>query len=101
MRPQGTRSAHPHLDTPRPAYAWYVLAVLTLAYMSSFIDRMILNLLVDPIRRDMQISDTQMSLLMGSASRSSTRCSGCRWAGGRTRATAAASSLPASWCGAR
>ena len=33
--------------------------------MSSFIDRMILNLLVDPIRRDMHISDTQMSLLMG------------------------------------
>jgi len=65
MRPQPTRSAHPHRDTPRPAYAWYVLAILTLAYMSSFIDRMILNLLVDPIRRDMQISDTQMSLLMG------------------------------------
>ena len=50
---------------PRPAYAWYVLAILTLAYMSSFIDRMILNLLVDPIRRDMHISDTQVSLLMG------------------------------------
>jgi MFS family permease len=50
---------------PKPAYAWYVLVILTLAYMSSFIDRMILNLLVDPIRRDMQITDTQMSLLMG------------------------------------
>lgn len=50
---------------PKPVYAWYVVAVLMLAYMSSFIDRMIVNLLVDPIRRDMGISDTQMSLLMG------------------------------------
>jgi MFS family permease len=50
---------------PRPAYAWYVVAVLTLAYVSSFIDRQILSLLVVPIRRDLGISDTQMSLLMG------------------------------------
>lgn len=50
---------------PRPAYAWYVVGVLTLAYVFSFIDRQILNLLVGPIRRDLDISDTQMSLLMG------------------------------------
>ncbi len=50
---------------PRPAYAWYVVGVLTLAYVSSFIDRQILSLLVAPIRRDLAISDTQMSLLMG------------------------------------
>jgi MFS family permease len=39
--------------------------VLTLVYIFSFIDRQILNLLVRPIRRDLGISDTQMSLLMG------------------------------------
>jgi MFS family permease len=39
--------------------------VLTLAYVSSFIDRQILSLLVVPIRRDLDISDTQMSLLLG------------------------------------
>ncbi len=50
---------------PRPAYAWYVVAVLTLVYVFSFIDRQILSLLVGPIRRDLGISDTQMSLLMG------------------------------------
>jgi MFS family permease len=50
---------------PRPAYAWYVVGILTIAYISSFIDRQILALLVTPIRRDLQISDTQMSLLMG------------------------------------
>ncbi len=41
------------------------MGVLTLAYMFAFIDRQILNLLVGPIRRDLRISDTQVSLLMG------------------------------------
>jgi MFS family permease len=45
--------------------SWYVVGVLTLAYVSSFIDRQILSLLVEPIKRDLRISDTQMSLLMG------------------------------------
>ena len=58
------------LDTPKTppkklTYAWYVVAVLMLAYISSFIDRQILSLLVKPIRRDFEITDTQMSLLMG------------------------------------
>jgi MFS family permease len=50
---------------PPRTYAWYVVGVLTIAYMFSFIDRQILNLLVGPIRRDLAISDTKMSLLMG------------------------------------
>jgi len=47
------------------SYAWTVVAILMIAYVFSFIDRQILNLLVGPIRRDLGISDTQMSLLMG------------------------------------
>lgn len=39
--------------------------MLTLVYVFSFIDRQILSLLVRPIRRDLGISDTEMSLLMG------------------------------------
>ncbi|HSN71965.1 MAG TPA: MFS transporter [Steroidobacteraceae bacterium] len=50
---------------PRPAYAWYVVGVLTLAYIFSFIDRQILSLLVEPIKADLGISDTRMSLLLG------------------------------------
>jgi MFS family permease len=50
---------------PSARYAWYVVAVLTLANVSGFVDRQILSLLVIPIRRDLGISDTQMSLLMG------------------------------------
>src|SRR5215211_5283997 len=52
---------------PNPRYAWYVVGVLAFVYIFSFIDRQILNLLVRPIRRDLGISDTQMSLLMGFA----------------------------------
>jgi MFS family permease len=54
-------------DEPYPpsGYAWYVVGVLTFVYVFSFIDRQILNLLVRPIRRDLGINDTQMSLLMG------------------------------------
>lgn len=54
----------------RPAssrYAWYVVAVMTLAYVSAFVDRQILSLLVPAIKRDLGISDTQMSYLIGLA----------------------------------
>jgi MFS family permease len=63
---------HPHEGKaekpyPRQIYAWYVVAVLVLAFTFSFIDRQILSLLVGPIKRDLEISDTQMSLLQGFA----------------------------------
>jgi len=50
---------------PSLRYAWYVVAVLTLLYVFSFIDRQIFSLIVGPLRRDLQIGDTQVSLLMG------------------------------------
>lgn len=52
-------------EKPDLRYAWYVLFVLTLMYMFSFVDRQILSLLVPSIKRDLGISDTQMGLLMG------------------------------------
>lgn len=50
---------------PKEAYAWYVVLILMIVYIFSFMDRQILGLLVGPIKADMNISDTQMSLLMG------------------------------------
>lgn len=50
-----------------PRYAWYVVAVLTLASVSANIDRQIVTLLVPAIERDLKISDTQMSYLIGLA----------------------------------
>jgi MFS family permease len=46
---------------PPSAYGWYVVVVLTLAYIVSFIDRQILSLLIEPIRRELGLSDFQMS----------------------------------------
>jgi MFS family permease len=50
---------------PPSGYAWYVVGVLTLAYIFSFIDRQILSLMVVPIQHDLGINDKQMGLLMG------------------------------------
>ena len=57
-------------ETSTPAsltYAWYVVTVLLIAQAFSFLDRMIMGLLVGPIRESFQISDTQYSLLAGLA----------------------------------
>lgn len=48
-------------------YPWYVVMVLMLAQTFSFIDRMIMGLLVEPVRASFGISDTQFSLLAGMA----------------------------------
>jgi len=49
------------------AYASYVLALLFVAYVFNFIDRQILGILLDSIKRDLQLSDTWMGLLTGTA----------------------------------
>ena len=54
-------------DYPKPLYSWYVVGILMLAYTNSFIDRQILSLLIEPIQRDLEINDTQISLLAGLA----------------------------------
>ncbi len=48
-------------------YPWYVVVVLMIAQTFSFIDRMIMGLLVEPVRNTFGISDTQYSLLAGMA----------------------------------
>ncbi len=52
---------------PTVGYQWYVIFVLLLAQTFSFLDRMIMGLLVGPIRESFAISDTQYSLLAGLA----------------------------------
>jgi MFS family permease len=49
------------------AAPWGMAVVMCLVNAVAFIDRTALPLLVQPIRRDLQISDTQMSLLIGFA----------------------------------
>ena len=52
---------------PSAFAAWYSVAVLMLIYIFSFIDRTTISLIVEPMKRDLHISDTQMGLLQGSA----------------------------------
>ena len=52
---------------PSSRYAWYMVILLTVAYVFSFVDRYILGLLIEPIKADLQISDTQIGLLLGPA----------------------------------
>jgi MFS family permease len=54
-------------EYPSPGRAWWAVFVLFVAYTISFVDRTILSLLVEPLRRDLHISDTQISLLQGLA----------------------------------
>ncbi|AWL29177.1 MFS transporter [Acinetobacter defluvii] len=49
------------------AYAWYVVLLCMLAYIFSFIDRQILALMIEPIKADLNLTDTQFSLLHGLA----------------------------------
>ena len=53
------------IDSVRRRYGWYVVAVLTLANICAFVDRQVLSLLVVPIKRDLGVTDTQMSYLIG------------------------------------
>lgn len=52
---------------PSSAVGWYATIILALLYWLSILDRFIISLLVDPIKRDMEITDVQFGLLHGMA----------------------------------
>ena len=54
-------------DWPRPAFAWSVVAILSVASLLSFLDRTILQLLSQPIKTSLALSDTELGLLQGAA----------------------------------
>lgn len=47
--------------------AWYALGVLTLVLFLSYVDRFVLAILVEPIKSDLGLSDSQLGLLTGFA----------------------------------
>ncbi|MFX2256448.1 MULTISPECIES: spinster family MFS transporter [Acinetobacter] len=51
----------------RSSYQWYVVIICMVAYILSFVDRQILSLMIEPIKADLMLSDTQFSLLQGLA----------------------------------
>jgi len=52
---------------PPSGYGWFLVAMLTLAYVLSYIDRSILGLLIEPIKADLSLTDEQIGLIFGPA----------------------------------
>lgn len=66
------REAAARIDLPREdgaagslAQQWYLVGVLTVIYALNYIDRGALNLIVNPLKEDLHITDVQISLLIG------------------------------------
>ncbi len=53
-------------DTPYPSAAagWFLVVVLTIAYIFSFVDRYILGLLIEPIKAEFGLSDRSIGWLL-------------------------------------
>jgi len=65
-----TATTAPPKDNPPPfaavrstAYPWYVLLVLMTIYAVQYIDRQVITVLLEPIRKEFQLSDRQLGLL--------------------------------------
>ncbi len=52
---------------PNRAYAWYVVALLVISYASGVVDRIVIGLLVKPIKEDLNLSDTEIGIIQGLA----------------------------------
>lgn len=71
--PQGARMADTHLTAAEnerslrhtPSAARYALVVLTIIYSLNFLDRRVIAILIDPIKRDYQLSDKAMGFIAG------------------------------------
>ncbi|MEM7413292.1 MAG: MFS transporter [Myxococcota bacterium] len=65
--PDPEASAPRPAEEPSDAYRRYALGLLLVVYIFNFIDRQILNILAEEIRRDLDLSDTQLGFLGGLA----------------------------------
>ena len=57
----------PAPTTEHSAYRWYVLAALTLTSLLSIADRLVLSILLEDIKAEFALSDSQLGLLTGVA----------------------------------
>ena len=62
LPPAGEEHSYPHRG-----YAWCVVAILVGTAILSYTDRQVLSLLVDPLKHDLGIDDTDVSKLFGPA----------------------------------
>lgn len=67
MTNNGPANALTSWDRRSAFYAWRVVVILALALTLSLMDRLIIALMIQPIKHDLRLSDTQISLLQGLA----------------------------------
>jgi MFS family permease len=63
--PAGMSAAVP--DSAAPRYGWYALGVMFVVYLLSFVDRQIISILAEDIKRDLALDDAQLGFLYGTA----------------------------------
>lgn len=49
------------------AYKYFVLAILLLVYLLNYLDRQLVSILAEPIKQDLNLSDTQLGMVTGLA----------------------------------
>jgi len=54
-------------ETRATGYAWYVLAILFVVYILNFIDRQVISILAEDIKRDLNLQDEDLGFLYGTA----------------------------------
>lgn len=59
--------AHPATGDIDSGYAWYVLAVMMLVYMFNYLDRQILAILAEDVKKNLSITDSQLGFLFGTS----------------------------------
>ena len=52
---------------PKASYNWYVVVVLLVIYSLNQLDRSVINILAESIKRELHISDTELGLLTGTS----------------------------------
>ncbi|MBB83900.1 MAG: hypothetical protein CL931_08845 [Deltaproteobacteria bacterium] len=58
-------SPSPASGRPSPRYANYVLAVMVIMYTCNYLDRYVLAVMIQDIKRDLEISDSMVGLMLG------------------------------------
>ncbi len=64
---QAAESASGGAQAEASRYAWYVLSILFLVYILNFVDRQIISILAEDIKRDLRLKDQDLGFLYGTA----------------------------------
>jgi MFS family permease len=65
--PTAPANADPSATAPVSRYAWVVLGILFLVYVLNFVDRQIISILAEDIKRDLHLKDEDLGFLYGTA----------------------------------